>query len=71
MIIFIFLMIRRDEMDHVLVFFSSYCDFVRVRNWFKTSNLDYAEISEYTKDSRMAKVRFASRHGNSDAGKNN
>ena len=31
-IIFIFLMIRRDEMDHVLVFFSSYCDFVRVRN---------------------------------------
>ena len=44
-------------MDHVMVFFSSYCDFVRLRNWFKTSNLDYAEISEYTKDSRMAKVR--------------
>ena len=43
-------------MDHVMVFFSSYCDFVRVRNWFKTSNLDYAEVSEYTKDSRMAKV---------------
>jgi hypothetical protein len=47
---------RRDEMDHVMVFFSSYCDFVRVRNWFKASNLDYAEVSEYTKDSRMAKV---------------
>ena len=43
-------------MDHVMVFFSSYCDFVRVRNWFKASNLDYAEVSEYTKDSRMAKV---------------
>jgi len=47
----------RDEMDHVLVFFSNYVDFVKGRNWFKSAGLDYAEISEYTKDNKIAKAR--------------
>jgi len=48
---------NRDCMDHTLVFVPSYYDFVKVRNWFKSSDLDYSEISEYTKEKRIAKAR--------------
>ena len=44
-------------MDHTLVFVPSYFDFVKVRNWFKFSDLDYSELSEYTKDKKIAQVR--------------
>jgi U3 small nucleolar RNA-associated protein 25 len=47
----------RDSMDHTLIFIPSYFDFVRVRNWFKASDLDLAEVSEYSKDKRVAKAR--------------
>ena len=47
----------KDDMDHVMVFFSSYADFVKARNWFKKSDLDYAVVSEYTKDNKTAKAR--------------
>lgn len=47
----------RDAMDHTLLFVPNYFDFVKVRNWFKASDLDYAEISEYSKDKRVAKAR--------------
>ena len=45
-------------MDHTLVFVPSYFDFVKVRNWFKKEDLDYSEISEYTKDKKVAQVGF-------------
>ena len=44
-------------MDHTLVFVPSYFDFVKVRNWFKFSDLDYSEVSEYTKDKKIAQAR--------------
>ena len=47
----------RDSMDHTLVFIPSYFDFVKVRNWFKFSDLDFSEISEYSKDKKVAKAR--------------
>ena len=46
-------------MDHTLVFVPSYFDFVKVRNWFKKEDLDYSEISEYTKDKKVAQVGFS------------
>jgi len=48
---------KGDSMDHTLVFVPSYFDFVKVRNWFKFSDLDYSEISEYTKDKKIAQAR--------------
>lgn len=48
---------KRDEMDHTLIFVPSYFDFVKVRNWFKMSDLDYSELSEYTKDKKIAQAR--------------
>jgi len=48
---------KRDEMDHTLIFVPSYFDFVKVRNWFKISDLDYSELSEYTKDKKIAQAR--------------
>jgi len=48
---------KRDAMDHTLVFVPSYFDFVKVRNWFKFSDLDYSEVSEYTKDKKIAQAR--------------
>jgi len=48
---------KRDAMDHTLVLIPSYFDFVKVRNWFKFSDLDYSEISEYTKDKKIAQAR--------------
>jgi len=48
---------KGDGMDHTLVFVPSYFDFVKIRNWFKSSDLDFSEISEYSKDARIAKAR--------------
>lgn len=48
---------QKDSMDHTLIFVSSYFDFVKVRNWFKFSDLDYSEISEYSKDKKVAQAR--------------
>jgi len=48
---------KRDAMDHTLVFVPSYFDFVKVRNWFKFSDFDYSEVSEYTRDKKIAQAR--------------
>lgn len=47
----------KDLMYHTLIFVPSYFDFVRVRNWCNSSDLDVAEISEYTKDKKVAMAR--------------
>lgn len=47
----------KDLMYHTLIFVPSYFDFVRVRNWCNASDLDVAEISEYTKDKKVAMAR--------------
>ena len=47
----------KDSMYHTCVFVPSYFDFVKVRNWFKSSDLDYSEVSEYSRDKKIAEAR--------------
>ncbi len=54
---------KKDMMFHTLVFVPSYLDYVKVRNWFTKSDLDYLEVCEYTKDSKIAKARDHFFHG--------
>ena len=35
----------------------AYFDYVKVRNWFKASDLDYCEVNEYTKEKKIAQAR--------------
>ena len=55
---------KKDLMYHTLVFVPSYFDFVRVRNWFQKSDLDFGDICEYTKDKRIAEYRLVTLAGN-------
>merc|ERR1712183_926615 len=48
---------KKDSMYHTCVFVPSYFDFVKVRNWFKSADLDCSEVSEYTKDKKIAQAR--------------
>ena len=48
---------KKDSMYHTCVFVSSYFDFVKVRNWFKSADLDCSEVSEYSKDKKIAEAR--------------
>ena len=48
---------KKDVMYHTMIFVPSYFDYVRVRNWCHSSDLDFAEICEYTKDNKMAMAR--------------
>ena len=48
---------KKDMMYHTMIFVPSYFDYVRVRNWCQSSDLDFAEICEYTKDKKMAMAR--------------
>ena len=36
-----------DNMDHTLIFVTNYLEYVKVRNWFKATDRDFCEISEY------------------------
>jgi len=47
----------KDSMYHTCVFVPSYFDYVKVRNWFKSSDLDYCQVNEYTKDKKIAQAR--------------
>ena len=47
----------KDMMFHTAVFVPSYFDYVKIRNWFNKSDLDFNEICEYTKDKHIAKAR--------------
>ena len=48
----------QELMYHTLVFVPSYFDFVQVRRWFdKESDMDFAEVCEYTKYNKMAAAR--------------
>ncbi|TRY72457.1 hypothetical protein TCAL_01022 [Tigriopus californicus] len=48
---------KKDLMYHTAIVVPSYFDYVKVRNWFKKSDLDFLEICEYTKDGKVAKAR--------------
>lgn len=42
---------------HVLVYVSSYFDFVRLRNHFRREDVDFTGLCEYTKDGKIAQGR--------------
>lgn len=44
-------------MNHVLVYVPSYFDYVRLRNYFRREGLDFVQICEYSKDSKIARAR--------------
>ncbi len=48
---------KKDMMYHTLILVPSYFDYVRVRNHFNATDLDFAEICEYTKDKKIAMAR--------------
>ena len=54
---------KKDVMFHTCVFVPSYFDYVRVRNWFSKSDLDFLEVCEYTRDNKIAKARDHFFHG--------
>ena len=49
-------------MYHTLIFVPSYFDYVRIRNWCTSSDLDFAEICEYTKVESRASRRSGDYH---------
>ncbi|KAI8849010.1 hypothetical protein BC829DRAFT_392658 [Chytridium lagenaria] len=55
-----------NQSQHVLVFISSYFDFVRLRNHFNTGSHSFGELSEYTKDADISRVRSSFFHGKVD-----
>lgn len=42
---------------HTLIFVSSYFDFVRIRNYLKKENEQFAQVHEYAKKGKVAKAR--------------
>ena len=54
---------KKDIMYQTLIFVPSYFDFVRVRNWCNGCDLDFGEISEYSKDKNVAAARDLFFHG--------
>ncbi|XP_076657128.1 U3 small nucleolar RNA-associated protein 25 homolog [Halictus rubicundus] len=44
-------------MNHTLIFFPSYFDYVKLRNYFKKEEYSFVQICEYSKDSKIARAR--------------
>lgn len=44
-------------MAHCMIYIPSYFDFVRIRNYFKKEELNFAQICEYSKDNKISKAR--------------
>jgi len=48
---------------HVLIYVPSYFDFVCIRNYLKTEDYSFVQISEYTKPGKVARARDLFYHG--------
>lgn len=46
-----------NNLDHTMIFVSSYFDYVRVRNHFRRDKLSFTQICEYTEENKVAKAR--------------
>lgn len=42
---------------HCMIYIPSYFDYVRIRNYFKSENMNFVQICEYTKDAKIARAR--------------
>lgn len=55
--------IRASNEKHVLIYVPSYFDFVCIRNYLKTEDYSFVQISEYTKSGKVARARDLFYHG--------
>lgn len=46
-----------QSLKHVLIYVSSYFDFVRLRNYFRKEDVDFIGLCEYTKEGKIAEAR--------------
>ncbi|KAI1284975.1 U3 small nucleolar RNA-associated protein 25 [Halotydeus destructor] len=51
------------DTNHVLIYISSYFDYVKLRNYFRKDDMDFTQICEYTKDGKVAQARSFLFHG--------
>ncbi|XP_026478291.1 digestive organ expansion factor homolog [Ctenocephalides felis] len=54
---------RSPAMAQCLLYIPDYFDYVRLRNYFKREEINFTQICEYTKDSKMARARDMFFHG--------
>ncbi|XP_063705619.1 U3 small nucleolar RNA-associated protein 25 homolog [Culicoides brevitarsis] len=48
---------KTPTMAHCLVYVPSYFDYIRIRNYFKKEEVSFVQISEYSKDEKVARAR--------------
>lgn len=48
---------KSPSMAHCMIYVPSYFDYVRLRNYFKSESINFVQICEYTKDSKIARAR--------------
>lgn len=51
-------------MSHTLIYIPSYFDYVRLRNYMKKEELDFASICEYSSRSEVSQARHFFQRGN-------
>lgn len=55
--------LQASNEKHVLIYVPSYFDFVCIRNYLKTEDYSFVQISEYTKPGKVARARDLFYHG--------
>lgn len=55
--------LRASNEKHVLIYVPSYFDYVCIRNYLKTEDYSFVQISEYTKAGKVARARDLFYHG--------
>uniref|UniRef100_A0A674MBR7 U3 small nucleolar RNA-associated protein 25 homolog n=1 Tax=Takifugu rubripes TaxID=31033 RepID=A0A674MBR7_TAKRU len=55
---------RDSAMSHTLIYIPSYFDYVRLRNYMKKEELDFASICEYSSRSEVSRARHFFQRGN-------
>ncbi|XP_015372423.1 PREDICTED: digestive organ expansion factor homolog [Diuraphis noxia] len=55
--------LQASSEKHVLIYIPSYFDFVCIRNYLKTEDYSFVQISEYTKPGKVARARDLFYHG--------
>lgn len=48
---------KNPTMAHCLIYVPSYFDYVRVRNYFKKEEISFVQVSEYSKEEKVARAR--------------
>ncbi|KAH7277303.1 hypothetical protein KP509_39G044700 [Ceratopteris richardii] len=59
----VFAILKESMQGGIMIFISSYFDFVRLRNFFKAENMSFCLLGEYTKQSDISRARAWFFHG--------